>query len=210
MYLSIFSATTKPDRTAIAGQYYKSLIEHVYAIPGFKGDTFFASPHTDRKSVNVAFWEDADAVKRWRNESNHLRLQAKGADSVYESYRLQLGPSIEFDEDVEEGAEEGARQWMVLYFRPSVEGIEPENDATLTLPPELALDLKMDMLDSLVFLGDKILWVTTWRTREAAKKFAEGVRIDRMQGFTAVSVRIERDYTRSDRADAPSEVPGGQ
>jgi hypothetical protein len=45
--------------------------------------------------------------------------------------------------------------------------------------------------------------------RCSQKKYAMSVRKDVKAGYLPIAVRIERDYTRNQRADAPSEAPGG-
>ena len=47
--------------------------------------------------MNIAVWDDLEAIKTWRNEEHHLRVQGKGTD-VYESYRLRIGREVREDD----------------------------------------------------------------------------------------------------------------
>ena len=198
MYYSIFEAIPKPDKGKIAESYYKSLVPKVKQISGFVQDTFFGSPHTEGKAVNIAEWRDADAMSQWRNESNHLRAQGKGFD-VYESYRLRLGPHIEASKGND------GRHFVVLYYRESFDGT-PEDNITSLLQAGAASVVKKDLLDSSVYQGPRTAWVSAWRSQDAADNLMKA--IPRVDGDALVKMVVERDYSKTNRNDAPSESPG--
>ena len=202
MYYSIFEGRPYEDKLKVAEQYYVSLVPRVKQISDFVEDSFFGSPHNPRSAVNIAEWKHEAALNEWRNESNHLRLQAKASNVVYESYRLRLGPAVDASDSV---SEDGVRQYAILYYRDNVDGT-PEDDVTSLLEPESVSIVKEGMLDSSVFQGPRILWVSGWRSAAAASKFEKA--IPRIEGDSLSRVRVERDYTKSDRKDAPSENPG--
>ena len=201
MWYSIFEAIPEPDKGQVAEAFYRSLVPKVKAIPGFVKDTFLGSPHTAQKAVNIAEWKDADVIRQWRNEDSHLRAQGQGT-SVYQTYRLRIGPGIEA------GAQqnEPARHFVVLYYRDSFDGT-PEDDVTSLLQASAAATVKKDMLDSSVFQGPRTLWVSGWKSQDAAEN--GGKAIPREEGDTLIIMAVNRDYTKSDRKDAPSASPGG-
>jgi heme-degrading monooxygenase HmoA len=202
MWYSIFEAIPEPDKGQVAEAYYRSLLPKVKAVTGFVKDTFLGSPHTAQKAANIAEWKDADAISQWRNEDSHLRAQGKGT-SVYQTYRLRLGPGIEADAH----RSETARHFVVLYYRDSFDGT-PEDDVTSLLQAGAASTMKKDMLDSSVFQGPRTLWVSGWKSQDAAENFEKA--IPREEGDTSIIMAVNRDYTKSDRKDAPSESPGGR
>lgn len=197
MYYSIFEAIHEPDKGEVAEAYYKSLVPKVKQIRGFIQDTFYGSPHTAGKAVNIAKWKDEDAMSRWRNESNHLRAQHKGAD-IYQSYRLRLGGDLE-------GPDEQARHFVVLYHRATLDEI-PEDDITSLLQPEAASGIRKYILGSSVYQGPRIVWVSAWQSQDAAENLMKMP--PRQDGDEIIAVRVRRDYTKSDRGDAPSDSPG--
>lgn len=142
------------------------------------------------------------AIRRWRNEENHLRVQKKGSDGVYESYRLRLGPEVTEHEDSDKSK---TRQYLTLFYRSSVEGT-PQDDVTELLEGSAASQLKEEVTDSAVYQGAQTLWITAWRSEDAAIRFGQSITPLPEDRF--LRIRIERDYTKSDRKDAPHETPG--
>lgn len=202
MYYSIFEGLPHEDKVETAVRYYKFLLPKVQAIEGFRGDNFYASPHVANKSVNVGEWDDSDSVRRWRNENNHLNSQSKASHGVYDSYRLRLGPAIS-----EGSNDESAhlRHFMTLLYQDKVDGT-PSDDVTSLLDGQDASSLKDSMIDSVVYEGQRTLWITGWRSQEAAMKFQKA--LSGVLPGNIVRLRIERDYTKTDRKDAPHQVAG--
>ncbi|HLS18506.1 MAG TPA: antibiotic biosynthesis monooxygenase [Paracoccaceae bacterium] len=63
-------------------------------IDGFISVERFQSLTTPGKYVSVSFWRDEDAVKRWRQQSNHRRAQHKGRAEIFKDYRLRVAHVI--------------------------------------------------------------------------------------------------------------------
>ena len=164
----------------------------------------FVSPHTARKAVNIGKWDNSDAVKMWRNEESHLRFQRKASKGVYESYRLRLGPAS-YSASIPETNAVEPKQHMVLYYRETAQGT-PMDDVTSLLEDATAAEMKPDVIDSSVFHGPQTLWISAWRSKEAAEKFEKV--LPRVSGDFPLHLRIERDYSKVNRADAPHEKPG--
>ena len=59
--------------------------------------------------------------------------------------------------------------------------------------------LGAEMVDSIVYQGTKTVWVTGWQSKNAAVAFSEVVK---QRDDVSLVLRIERDYTMLDRADA--------
>lgn len=203
MYYVLFEATPFEGKEKLAEQFYMSLLPHLNEMKGkgFHEDTFRLSPHVKR-SANVAIWDDADAAWRWRMQENHLRLQKKGSEIVHESYRIRLGPEVTEGDDADNSK---ARHYVTLFYRNNVEGT-PQNEVTALLDAGTAAQLNEDMLDSAVYSGDQTLWITAWRSEEAAIHFEQC--ITTLPEDRLVRMRVDRDYTKTDRTDAPNENPG--
>ena len=201
MHYSLFEAIIEPGKGRVAEAYYMSLLPKVKGIDGFIKDTFVGSVHNAQLAINIAEWKDADALARWRNEGNHLRAQGKGPN-IYRSYRIRIGRAVE-------GAggsdDRDAKQWIVLYYRDSFDG-KPADDVTSLLQTEAA-SMRDDLLDSVVYQGSRIVWISAWPSRGAAQKLREA--LPRVDGDTLIILAVERDYTKNEREEAPSKVPGG-
>jgi len=77
-YLDI-AATLKPD---------------LEKMDGFISVERFQSLTDPAKLLSLSFWRDEDAVKRWRNQQDHRRSQAKGRGGVFADYRLRIASVI--------------------------------------------------------------------------------------------------------------------
>lgn len=201
MYYVLFEASPFDGKEKLGAQYYKSLLPHLHKIVGFHEDTFRLSPHRKR-TANIAIFDDVDAAWRWRNQENHLRMQSKGSDGVYESYRIRLGPEVGEDD---RGDKSKTRHYLTLFYRGDVEGTPPDN-VTEVLKEGRASELKDEVVDSFVFQGDQTVWITTWGSEDAAIKFEKSAKS--LANGNVVRIRVERDYTKTDRKDAPHETPG--
>ncbi len=62
----------------------------VEQVEGFISVERFHSLTNPDKLLSLSFFEDEDAVNRWRQLSEHRLAQAKGRGGVFESYRLKV------------------------------------------------------------------------------------------------------------------------
>ena len=63
-------------------------------IDGFISIERFQSLTDPRKILSLSFFEDEDAIARWRNLSAHRGAQAQGRGGVFENYRLRIAGVI--------------------------------------------------------------------------------------------------------------------
>lgn len=72
-------------------------------IDGFISVERFQSLTDPRKILSLSFFEDEDAIARWRNLNAHRGAQAKGRSGVFQDYRLRIASVIRdygmFDRD---------------------------------------------------------------------------------------------------------------
>lgn len=61
-------------------------------IDGFISIERFQSLSDPKKLLSLSFWRDEEAVKNWRNQSNHRASQIKGRAEIFADYRLRVGP----------------------------------------------------------------------------------------------------------------------
>ncbi|WP_170326484.1 antibiotic biosynthesis monooxygenase family protein [Ruegeria arenilitoris] len=59
-------------------------------IDGFISVERFQSLTDPRKILSLSFFEDEDAITRWRNLSTHRAAQTKGRGGVFNDYRLRI------------------------------------------------------------------------------------------------------------------------
>ena len=63
-------------------------------VEGFISVERFQSLTDARKILSLSFFEDEDAIARWRNLSAHRSAQAKGRSGVFDGYRLRIASVI--------------------------------------------------------------------------------------------------------------------
>lgn len=80
----------KDDYLDIAAKMHPMLDE----IDGFISVERFQSLTNPRKILSLSFFEDEDAIARWRNLSTHRGAQAKGRSGVFDNYRLRIASVI--------------------------------------------------------------------------------------------------------------------
>jgi heme-degrading monooxygenase HmoA len=59
-------------------------------IEGFVSVERFQSLSDPGKFLSLSFFENEDAVMRWRNQADHRRAQATGRGGVFAGYRLRV------------------------------------------------------------------------------------------------------------------------
>ncbi len=63
-------------------------------VEGFISVERFQSLTDPRKIISLSFFEDEDAIARWRNLNAHRGAQTKGRSGVFEDYRLRIASVI--------------------------------------------------------------------------------------------------------------------
>lgn len=63
-------------------------------VDGFISVERFQSLSDPDKVLSLSFFEDEDAVQRWRTRSAHRAAQAQGRDGVFADYRLRVAQVI--------------------------------------------------------------------------------------------------------------------
>lgn len=84
--------------TAEGKQEYLSIAADLRAylkdMPGFVSIERFQSLSDERKILSLSFWEDEEAITRWRNLEQHRAAQAKGRNALFENYRIRVGAIV--------------------------------------------------------------------------------------------------------------------
>ncbi len=71
---------------------------------GFISIERFASIQNPGKILSLSFWEDEQAIEKWRNEIMHRKGQASGLQHIFSDYRIRVGQIIR-DYDLENRGE---------------------------------------------------------------------------------------------------------
>ena len=61
---------------------------------GFISIERFQSLVEEGKILSLSFWEDEEAIKKWRNVMEHRVAQKKGKYELFESYRIRVAEVV--------------------------------------------------------------------------------------------------------------------
>ena len=63
-------------------------------IPGFIAIERFRSLNDPEKVLSLSWWENEEAVQRWKKHALHQEAQEEGKQSVFSSYRIRVASVI--------------------------------------------------------------------------------------------------------------------
>lgn len=96
----------KAEYLAIAAE----LRDRLGAMPGFISIERFQSLTDPDKILSLSFWQDEDAIARWRKLEAHRVAQAKGRGSLFADYRIRVASVVrDYSMAEREGAPEDSR-----------------------------------------------------------------------------------------------------
>ncbi|MEQ4922396.1 antibiotic biosynthesis monooxygenase family protein [Proteus hauseri] len=116
MIAVIFELKTNEGQQAHYLALAKELKETLLKIDGFISIERFQSLSDNEKLLSLSFWENEDAVLKWRNTELHRMAQAKGRSSILQHYRLRVASVIR---DYGLNERENAPEDSVLYHQSS-------------------------------------------------------------------------------------------
>ena len=90
MIVVIFESEPLPGRTQAYLDAAARLRPLLAEVDGFISIERYESLSTPGKVLSISYWRDADAVRRWRNESAHREVQSLGRASIFADYRLHV------------------------------------------------------------------------------------------------------------------------
>jgi heme-degrading monooxygenase HmoA len=94
MIAVIFEVIPKSDRTADYFQHAVHLKSTLETMDGFISVERFESVTQPGKFLSLSFWLDEDAVKAWRNQTDHRATQHAGRSKIFADYRLRVASVI--------------------------------------------------------------------------------------------------------------------
>lgn len=224
MFIVIFQLQISAAQIPIAGTYYTQLLPILHTQSGFISETPYASPYTEGKQLTVARFVDEAAETAWRLQHDHLKIEKKGREKVFDDYRLRVGNGgdvigFAFEGasggDSASGMDGGKRRIVSIYEQPHQDVSTPPSHDLEDLLEDSAkgaaagLEIAAGVADAEVYQGEKsVVWICGWKSVGAAKIFAESVR--RIEGDGLTFVKVKRDYGKNDRKEAPDGAVAAQ
>ena len=162
----------------------------VEQIDGFIENRRYRSLRRPEWMVSVSFWRDEKALIRWRTHAGHHLVQGKGRAGIFADYHLRVGEVFAGDgagpvQSRLDETETGVARAMSV-----IEG--PEASAALVTPGLVG----QERFDGITVPGSRLLLLHWSDRRACAALGASGAGKRR-------DVRVIRDYTMTDRREAP-------
>jgi len=90
----IFEAHPHPGRKSAYLDAAEQLRPLLAQMAGFLSLERFESLTEPGKILSLSFWQDEEAVRRWRNVEEHRRAQRAGRQTIFAAYRLRVAQVI--------------------------------------------------------------------------------------------------------------------
>ena len=90
MHTVIFEAIPHPDRWDDYLNIAAALFSELEQVDGFISVERFSSLTNEGKVLSLSFWRDEDAVRRWREHTQHRGAQRIGRSEIFADYRLRI------------------------------------------------------------------------------------------------------------------------
>ena len=90
MIAVIFEGIAQDDRKQAYLDVAARLRPLLESIDGFLSIERFQSLTTPGKVLSLSFWRDEEAVREWRNLTEHREAQQAGRQSIFQDYRLRV------------------------------------------------------------------------------------------------------------------------
>jgi heme-degrading monooxygenase HmoA len=206
----------KKDAYLDLAKHLKPILEK---IDGFVDNERFESMLRPGWVLSHSTWRDEKSVVRWRTESEHHVVQAKGRFEIFQDYHLRVG-DVTFDTDPPREApvrerrfdetEVGQAKLMTFTEITPRKGAAFATQADL-LPAHLGLDLETDAIAehdiwASIYNPGKMALLVAWADAGSADLWTPKP-IDGIQTLRHRKVRVIRDYGRFDRREAPQFYP---
>jgi len=217
MFVVIFEVEPKKarfDEYLSLGKFLKPQLEK---IDGFIDNERFVSQSSQGRILSLSTWRDEKAVIRWRTLPVHHKVQQKGRNEIFETYRLRVGEVIADselpkghalrDQRLDETEVGDAKCTTISELSPGAGAGPSAADLAAQLElPEAGTNgvVGREVFES-IYKPGKLLLFGTWRDAAGAERWTP--RAPASGTLRHRRVRIIRDYGLDDRREAPQYYP---
>jgi heme-degrading monooxygenase HmoA len=188
-------------------------------VAGFVENVRYKSMQREGWVLSFSSWRDEKSVVRWRTARSHHIVQQRGRDEILSDYHLRIG-EIFADNKLPDGmklpnqrndeTEVGSGTMVTIITATRPPG-HPAN--IISCSQYLGLDIYSgsDLVEWDVYEGvlapDDLCLMLVWKDCSAVSYFERGEKMLLPETHRIRHVRVIRDYTMSDRREAPQYYP---
>lgn len=203
-----FEGKVHAEQAELGGQFYEQMSELVKTQPGFISQTPFESIDQDFGQVLYVRFDNEQHLHAWKNNHVHLGIQAKGRADVFVDYRLRIRneafPGRSHSPDNHTAS---AGKYLLLWQYPTAlnDTTDESSSCTSRMAPSVDSFAWQQLVDAATYVNDvATLRISSWPTKEIGLIVKAGV--PRVAGDDLRLVRVERDYGRFQRQEAPGDA----
>ncbi|KXT09632.1 hypothetical protein AC579_3137 [Pseudocercospora musae] len=231
MYITVFEETIPASRNVIAGAYYTKLRPILQDHSGFISENGYTSPSDEKTHLTLAKFTSQESAQFWRTHPDHLRIQHKSRQGLLENFRLRSGPVVQpseyytADDDNPSASSSSSSssclttskrgRYLIVYEElisvREQPGLRSHIETALLVAASGIFDEAFDITP---YANDQtVVWLISFATKKAAVKCRDSQALANVQkGAEDMThlVRVEREYGRFDRVEAPRDADGLQ
>lgn len=200
-----FEGKYHADQTELGGRFYRQMSELVQTQPGFISQTAFVSVDDDLQRLLYVRFEDEEHLHKWSNNHAHRGVQAKGRANVFADYRLRVGKEALPDQlEFSNSGTASASKYLLLWQYPkSTKNTDNDQDTSYSaLEVDVPSVIWQRVVDTATYHNNThILRISAWPSENLGRRVEAA--IPRIEGDDLRLIRIERDYGRFRRDEAP-------
>ncbi len=85
-YYAVIFTSVRTDIVDDYGDTATRMVELAHEQPGFLG----VESARDQVGITVSYWESLDAIRAWKQQTEHLLAQERGRTQWYEMYKTRI------------------------------------------------------------------------------------------------------------------------
>ena len=94
MIMVVFEFTVKPGQEQAYFAFADELQPILGKIDGFLGVERYQIPFDRNKFVSISTWRDEEAIRLWREQSEHKSTQKEGREILFAGYRIRVAQVV--------------------------------------------------------------------------------------------------------------------
>jgi len=188
-------------------EFYAMLSGLVKDQPGLILQTPFLSIDKDNAQVLYVKLDREEHLHAWKNNHVHLGIQYEGRNKMFVDYRLRIGSEV-LDSgkapfgDISTSAGKHLLLWQ--YPKPSNEK-DDEDSGLADAAPHAPPFVWQNLVDSATYVSEThILRISSWPNKHIGLAVKNS--ISRIDGDGLYLIRMERDYGKYEREEAPTDA----
>lgn len=202
-----FEGKIRADQAELAGQFYSRLSELVKKQRGFISQTPFASIDQEHGQVLYVVFDSEQHLHDWKNNPVHLGIQAKGRADVFVDYRLRIGnEAFAGPPRCSDSHTTSAGRYLLLWQYPTAcDAGHASRSSSLDTAANIDPSISQHLVDAATYVNEEsVLRISSWPTKDIGLSVKAAV--PRVAGDDLRLVRVERDYGRFQRGEAPGDA----